>query len=67
MIQNAVENFTKRKLITRTSSLKKEREIEHRKHRMEKRNKVKEESERSDATTRTISARKRKLNAIVSV
>ena len=67
MIQNEVENFTKRKLITRTLSLKKEREIEHRKHRMEKRNKVKEESERSDATTRTISARKRKLNTIVSV
>ena len=66
-IQHEACKFTKRKMIVRSLSLKKQRQLENRNTRVTKRNRVKEESESTDASTRNLSARKRKLKTIVSV
>ena len=66
-IQHEFYKFAKRKMIARSLSLKKHRQLENRNIRVTKRNRVKEESESADASTRNLSARKRNLKTIVSV
>lgn len=66
-MQHEVNKFAKRKIKLRSLSLKKERENESRNQRVLKQNRVKEKSEETGTTTKTLSAQKRKHNALASI